>query len=131
MTSQTELASTGSLSEHSRAKRPHRVSIFEQRKMPEYSREGYHPCYVNDTPGNIGAYEAAGYTKVVKDGEPVRLPVDSRHGIEAVLMEVPMEFYLEDQASLEKDALAKDAKIVSEATSGKNRYGQVTMNQEH
>jgi len=90
-------------------KRPERVPLGTRNVLTAPKRPGYVRRFVNDEPGRIQQFEAAGYSVVKEDvqvGDPkagknlkpgsgVSLPVGG--GTDAVLMEIKEEFYKEDQ----------------------------------
>lgn len=64
------------------------------------AREGFKRRWVNDTTGRIDRYHADGWDVVQEDGTDRRHVDTSKEGkqIDAVLMEIPDEFYEENQA---------------------------------
>lgn len=93
-----------------KSNRPKRKPIRSASILRAENRSGYIRRYVNDVHNRIQRFLEAGYTPVVgedtlndyraqdgsKLGSIVRKPVGG--GINAVLMEIPEEFYHEDQA---------------------------------
>ena len=93
--------------------RPQRVPIGTTDRLAFPQRPGYRRRVVNDVDDGerIGRFEAAGYTKVVGQvpGGDTRAGADSQMGapvvrsvglgVKGVLMEIPEEFYNEDQAA--------------------------------
>jgi hypothetical protein len=99
--------------------RKERVPLGTHRlKLSAPLREGYHRRWVNDVPGRIMAFEAAGYQFVIKEAAPI---IGEGHDLSqsegvgsrvsyyvgtqetgqpmmAYLMEIPQEWYDEDQA---------------------------------
>jgi hypothetical protein len=91
-------------------KRPKRVPVGVRNILTAPKREGYVRRFVNDTPGRISQFEAAGYTTVkesVNVGDPSAgkskhpgaiTSVPAGSGVNAVLMEIRKDLYDEDQA---------------------------------
>jgi hypothetical protein len=116
--------------DRSQSPHPKRVPVGARNKLTADQREGFVRRWVNETPGRVGMFEAAGY-KVVDDptkvGDPiaagatqlgsvVRKPVGG--GVDAVLMEIPSEFYREDQEAKEQALKQKEQSLLSEAKEG-------------
>lgn len=90
-------------------KRPERIPLGTRNVLTSPKRKGYVRRFVNDEPGRIQQYEAAGYATVKEDiavGDPkigkgldpgslVSLSVGG--GTKAVLMEIREDWYREDQ----------------------------------
>jgi len=91
-----------------RAPRSNRVPFgAPELKMRADERPGFKRRWFNDVPGRIGRAQKAGYEHVrdEKSGQPVSQVVGVAKeggGQTAYLMEIPVEFYQEDQAA--KDA---------------------------
>lgn len=101
--------------------RPQRTPLNRKHVLAAKSRPGFHRCYVNEEPGNVEAYLAAGYTivegeenalkdKGVQDtsqlGSAVRHTVNRNPNASsrtAILMEIPQEWFDEDQAAKQKE----------------------------
>lgn len=87
----------------SAAPRPERIPFGSARqKLAATTRAGYHRRYFNDEARRIDAAKAAGYTFVVdpRTGEPTKSVVGVAKqggGLTAYLMEIPIEFFNEDQ----------------------------------
>ena len=110
----------------SRAKnRPKRVPIATRNILTTDQRDGFVRRWVNDTPGRVQMFEDAGYeivrepTKVGDDraGEASNVGASITRksvgaGQEAVLMEIPIEFYEEDQAAKEQSLKSKEASLI-------------------
>lgn len=82
------------------ARRPFGAHV---QKLSYPPREGFHRHWFNDTPGRIQRAQEAGYTHVQStDGKNVSRVVGVAEvgggGLTAFLMEIPLEFYNEDQA---------------------------------
>lgn len=120
--------------DRSQSPRVKRIPISARNKLVAEGREGFHRRWVNDVPGRLEQFEQAGYVQVTdptKVGDPraadasqlgsvVRKPVGG--GIDAVLMEIPEEFYREDQDAKEHALKQKERSLLSEAT-GEGFYG--------
>ena len=92
-----------------RPARPKRIPLGTRNVLTAPKREGYVRRFVNDEPGRIQQYEAAGYAVVKEDvavgdpkigkeldpGSSVSLSVGG--GTKAVLMEIREDWYKEDQ----------------------------------
>jgi hypothetical protein len=110
-----------------RANRPTRTPIGTRNKLTAPPREGYVRRFVNDVDGRIQMFEDAGYEAVrapTQVGDPmagdssqlgsvVRKPVGG--GVDAVLMEIPKEWYDEDQLAKEHRLKEKEKALLSEA----------------
>ncbi len=89
----------------STAPRPARIPFGSARqKLVATERAGYHRRWFNDTARRIDAAKAAGYTFVVdpRTGEPTKSVVGAAKeggGVTAYLMEIPIEFFQEDQTA--------------------------------
>lgn len=74
-------------------------------RLASHEREGFHPRWVNDTPGRLARAEAAGYEFVTSGDEQQekRRELVGRNAdgsaMYAYLMEIPREYYEEDQAA--------------------------------
>lgn len=94
----------------STAPRPERIPFGAARqKLAATDRPGYHRRWFNDDGRRVDAAKAAGYTFVndPRTGEPTKSVVGvakSGGGQAAYLMEIPIEFFNEDQS-------AKDEKL--------------------
>lgn len=109
---------------------PKRIPIHQRNIMTTDQRDGYARRWVNDVDGRPEMFEDAGYAKVVKPtkvGDPmagaasqldsvVRKPVGG--GINAVLMEIPVELYEEDQRSKEHALKEREKTLLSDAPQG-------------
>lgn len=76
-------------------------------KMNYLDRPGFHRHWFNDDDrGRVARAQKAGYTHVLdEDGKPVSMPVGVREGggaLRAYLMEIPQEWFQEDQAAGQK-----------------------------
>jgi hypothetical protein len=97
-------------------------------KLQFQSREGYQRRVFNDVDGRIAEFQGYGWEPVKvaaeaselsagdasKLGSVVRKPVGG--GVEGVLMEIPKEWFEEDQAAKEARRLSKEQSLLSEAT---------------
>lgn len=77
-----------------------------QQKLAYAAREGYHRHWFNEIPGRLDRALEAGYTFVLdKESQKVCRPVgvgESGGALMAYLMEIPEEWYKEDQAAEQK-----------------------------
>ena len=100
--------------------RPKRTPIGTKNVLTAPQRKGFVRRFVNDTPDRIQQFEQAGYTKVIGDvpvgdgeqeklGSVVTKSVGS--GINAVLMEIPEEFYTEDQQAKQREVDATEEQM--------------------
>lgn len=109
--------------------RPKRTPIAQRNILTVANkRDGFKQRWVNDVDGRIQMFEEAGYTSVQRPtevGDPqagastqvdrvVRKPVGG--GITAVLMEIPEEYYAEDQQAKEAKIKHAEQSLLSEAT---------------
>lgn len=101
------------------ANRPQRSKIGRRNVLVAEQRDGYQRRIVNDEPGRIAMFEEAGWKQVnnteIGDqnvGEASRLGSASRKpiggGKEGVLMEIPIDWYKEDQAAKEAHIKEKE-----------------------
>lgn len=80
-------------------------------------RKGYYRRWVNDVGNRLERFIEGGYQAVTnKDGE-IEKRLSSKSSIAQVLMEIPLEFYNEDQ----KAKFKKDAELVSDKVSAINK----------
>lgn len=94
-----------------RTTRPKRVPVGTRKVLVAEDRPGYHRRWVNDTGDRIQIFINAGYTPVQEQGADIsdlRAQDPSKMGnslvrkavgdnLYAILMEIPLEFYNEDQ----------------------------------
>jgi len=106
---------------------PGRIPVGSRDRLKFEEREGYHRRVVNDVDGRIEMFKQAGYELVTTPtagaelqagdasqiGSVVRKPVGG--GVDGVLMEIPKEWYEEDQAAKEQRRLLKETSLLSEA----------------
>lgn len=101
--------------------RPERKPLHRRRLLDAKKKEGFHRRWVNEEIGAVEAYEEAGYTLVREEGadtsdkraqEASQMGSVTRRVINkdpnastktAVLMEIPMEYYLEDKAEIHRE----------------------------
>lgn len=118
-TTKTEIKEETTKKPAKRVRKPlHSRNVFE---VPEHlKRPGFKYRFVNEEFGRVQMYEDAGYkvvlnklpgedSKGIKNksatGEPYRIVVNKDQNARshtAVLMEIPLEFYLEDKAAAHK-----------------------------
>jgi len=122
--------------------RPARKPVSQRRVLTAPQREGYHRRFVNDIPGRVGLFKEGGWTPVIEDGidtadssRMAESPMGSlymRHvgnNVNAILMEIPDEFYNEDQAAkIEK--LKMDEKAILSAKAAEGQYGEIVVKRE-
>lgn len=116
--------------------RPKRTPLGERNLLTVGNkRQGFRQRWINDVDDRIARAEAAGYTAVMRPtqvgdpkagaatqvGDIVRRPVGG--GITAVLMEIPDEYYQEDQAAKEAKVKDTERSLLSEAKEGEF-YGE-------
>lgn len=126
------------------AQRPKRVPIHEQRdQMGTDQRPGFIRRWVNDIPGRVEKFLRGGY-EVVRDDEVkvgdggvtdnnIALGTGARknvgrtragEGTHAVLMEIPIELYEEDQRAKQAAVDATD-KVLNRSIRENDFYGEV------
>ena len=100
--------------------RPVRVPLGTRNVLTAPKREGYVRRFVNDEPGRIQDFEAAGYTVVKEDiqvGDPrigketepgSTVKLSAGGGQKTVLMEIPEKYYREDQKLKQDRILASE-----------------------
>lgn len=128
-------------------KRPKRVPLYKSRILDGKERPGFMRRWVNETPGRVEMFEAAGWTLVTGHGEDtsvkraqsesqqtsvVRRVVNRAYDAEsktAVLMEIPEELYKEDQAEKQKrnDLFEESIKPSGKIRSGEVDYGNFNI----
>jgi hypothetical protein len=69
-------------------------------------RPGWHQCWINDTPGNIPRFQERGYDFRIDPSTKERVSrvagvAEGGGGLQAFLMEIPLEIYNDDMKSLE------------------------------
>lgn len=111
--------------------RPKRTPIHQRNVLTVGNkREGHRQRWVNDVDGRVAMFEEAGYTIVQRPTEVgdkqagaanqvdrvVRKPVGG--GVSAVLMEIPEEFYREDQMAKEAKIKDSERSLLNEAKDG-------------
>ena len=93
--------------EDARARRERRRADIgtEDMKLAAPKREGFTRRWVNDVVGRVDNFTANGWDVVQTDGTEARHVGGQKNPLKAVLMEIPDEFYAEDQKK-------KTAKVV-------------------
>jgi hypothetical protein len=103
LTLQPDAVSTEATGDQGPARRVRRPFGTQVQKLAYPQRPGYHRHWFNETPGRIQRAEEAGYNKVLgDDGKPVCRVGGTREGgggLNVYLMEIPQEYYEEDQAA--------------------------------
>ena len=115
--------------------RPKRTPIAQRNVLTvKNGREGFKQRWVNDVDGRVAMFEEAGYTIVERPtevgdpqagaasilGRQVRKPVGG--GVSAVLMEIPENYYSEDQKAKEARIKDQERSLLNEAKDGET-YG--------
>ena len=117
--------------------------LYKQSKLTLHDRPGYYRYYVNDVPGRVDAFKRAGW-KVITEGNDetqqgfsqtetaigtvTRRVVNFKPGApctHAVAMEIPIEWYLEDQEAQQK--LLDEQEAQSDAIV-RDSYGEIRNN---
>ena len=108
---------------HEPVNRPTRRPLHAQNKLSFEARPGYYRRIVNDAPGRIQKFLDAGYTVVQDDSTVINEASTGQAGLGSavkrhvgggqygVLMEIPLEFYKEDQEAKEVLLRRKEADI--------------------
>lgn len=123
----------------SRAKnRPVRKPVGTRRVLSAEQRPGYHRRWVNDIDDRIQMFIEGGYTPVAGDADnsdkratdPSKLGSSQTRksvggGVEAVLMEIPLEWYNEDQAAKQQRNDEIEASYNPKARNTEFSYGNV------
>ncbi len=86
-------------------------------------RPGWHQCWVNDQPGNIGRYKELGYDFRIDPVSKERISrvagtAEGGGGLQTYLMEIPQEIYNDDRKALEDEMNKIDAQIRRGAIEG-------------
>jgi len=122
-----------------KAKRNTRVKLGSRNKLKYPDKPGFHRRVVNDRDDRIEQFLAAGYVHVkgdevggdlsVKDpaklGKNVSKPVGN--GITGYLMEIPQEFYDEDQKEKQEKITRAERAITENKPEG--LYGEISIAQ--
>ncbi len=117
--------------------RPKRVPIGSRNILTTDQKEGFKRRWVNDDPGRVQMFEEAGY-KIVNDPTKVgdrRVGDASNQGSSvtrksvgggqfSVLMEIPEEFYREDQEAKEQHLKNQERSLIPETLKGDGSYGE-------
>jgi len=125
-------------------KRPSRVPMHKQNILVAMNREGFKRLWVNEYIGRVESYELAGWN-VVEDanlqthdglsqvesqtGSVVRRVVNKDPNAPcktAVLMEIPIELYEEDQAA-EQAEIDETQRSFDKTMGGGNTYGDLNI----
>ena len=121
------------------APRKQRVPLHKRNTIKSESKPGFVRRLVNDTPGRIQAFLDAGYT-IVQDGTEVgdyttgQTSVGTAStrqvggGVQGVLMEIPEEYYNEDQKDKQRQVdKTEHAILPEEKDMDGNMYGSVSI----
>lgn len=118
--------------------RPKRVPVGQKNLLTVPSREGFVRRWVNDIDDRIERFKAAGYEPVAGDfqgGDPMCGDAQSvgsvvtksvGGGTKAVLMEIPKEYYQEDQDAKQKQVKELEDSMEEQARRqlGGSAYGE-------
>lgn len=121
-------------------RRPKRIPLGTRNVLRYPDRPGYHRHVINDVDDNILVHQQAGYEIVQKknlpSGDPrageasqMGMPVskDVGHGVKGVLMEIPQEWYDEDQA-LRQNKIKSDESAMKQQGGGiAGGYGKMEI----
>jgi len=101
-------------------RRRKRSQFGPQLKLQAEQRKGFKRRWFNDKEGRVEMMSTQDDYEPVKDenGRVIRRPVGG--GMSAVLMEIPEEYYAENQA--EKRRLIQDPKKLQESQAGEGEY---------
>jgi hypothetical protein len=121
------------------AKRPKRVPLGTRNVLRYPEREGYFRYVFNDVDDGILEAQKAGYEIVQKkdlpSGDPrageasqMGMPVSKNvgNGVKGVLMEIPLEWYEEDQKA-KQDKIKADESVMRQPRTGSDSYGQIEI----
>lgn len=116
-----------------------RIPIGQRNQFNTEKRPGYVRRFVTDKPGRIQAFLDAGYD-LVKDDSEHRVLFGSKEqkndgegsvvvknlgdGTKGYLMEIPENFYREDQLAKEKHICGTEASVLQDTQGHKEIYGQ-------
>jgi hypothetical protein len=107
-------------------KRRTRVKVGTvKRKLYAPPREGFQRRFVNDLPGRVEDLKERGWDIVMKDGRPWTVSASQSEKLIAYLMEIPDEFYIEDDVSKQEKLDETDFAIYRGRLNeepGDNRY---------
>ncbi len=117
-----------------RADRPQRTPLGTRKRLTCEQRPGDVRRWVNDEPGRVERFKAAGYETVTDDlkvGDPradtstqmgSAVTADGGGGVRMVLMEIPEGFYREDQAAKQQHVDRSEDGLRPQGIKGK-QYG--------
>lgn len=118
------------------ANRPKRTPLGLRNVLTAETRDGYVRRWFNDTDDRIERAKEAGYTEVIKSSAKVgdeMAGADSQMGslvsksvgggMRAVLMEIPEEFYREDQEAKQERVDAREAGLRPRSDVKGKQYG--------
>jgi len=121
-------------------KRPKRVPLGTRNVLRYPARPGYHRHVINDVDDNILIHEQAGYTVVQKkdlpsgdpragDASQMGMPVSKEvgGGVKGVLMEIPQEWYDEDQKARQDKITADESAMKRSKGDIEGGYGEVKI----
>ena len=116
--------------------RPKRKPLAGRDRLTAPQRAGYVRRFVNANPERVQAFKDAGYEVVtghVNTGDSEALPsqlgsvttADGGLGTKLVLMEIPEEYYNEDQEAKQTDIEEKEKAMFAEQNNREGHYGSV------
>lgn len=119
-------------------KRPKRVPLGTRNVLKYPERKGYIRRVVNDVEDRIQRFKQAGYEIVQKkdlpsgdpragDASQMGMPVSKNvgNGVKGVLMEIPEEWYIEDQKAKQDKLLAQEAAMKQNKGGVEGGYGDI------
>lgn len=103
---------------------------FAERQMRLHapSRPGFHRHFINDIPGRVAHMQERGYKIVTEGGKPIKKVVSvaaNGTGLDGFLMEIPVQWFEEDQRASQKATDEIEATIrrgEMAVGDGRNRY---------
>lgn len=127
----TRRATADELAQHIEAFGPGFVrKPFAERQMRLHAphRPGFHRHFINDIPGRVAHMQERGYKIVTEGGKPIKKVVSvaaNGTGLDGYLMEIPIQWFEEDQRQSQKAADEIEATIRRGEVAvgdGRNRY---------
>ena len=121
-------------------KRPKRVPLGTRNVLKYPERPGYRRRVVNDVEDRVQRFKEAGYEivqrKNLPSGDPragdasqMGMPVSKSvgNGVKGVLMEIPEDWYLEDQKAKQEKLLAAEAAMKQSKGGVEGGYGDLNL----
>jgi hypothetical protein len=119
-------------------KRPKRIPLGTRNVLKYPKREGYVRRVVNDVEDRVHMFQQAGYEIVQKkdlpsgdpragDASQMGMPVSKNvgNGVKGVLMEIPEEYYLEDQVRKQAGVSAQESSMKQSKGGVEGAYGDI------